>query len=90
MVSVSPAAMVTVLCQMDDYFASQLRHILDKIQASLNLVKCVMRLRWGRRLVNLLLLAQRTKTFTNGGDGRTSLVVSSNITSTMKSLFKEK
>ena len=34
----------------------------------------VMRLRLGRRLVNLLPLAQRTKTFTNGVVGRTWVV----------------
>ena len=33
-----------------------------------------MRFRLGRRLVNLLPLAQRTKTFTNGVDGRTWVV----------------
>ena len=34
----------------------------------------VMRLRLGGRLVNLLPLAQRTKTLTNGDDGRTWVV----------------
>ena len=34
----------------------------------------VMRLRLGRRVVNLSPLAQRTKTLPNGDDGRTSVV----------------
>ena len=40
MVSASAAALVTGLCRMGNYFASQLSHVLDKIQPSLNLVKC--------------------------------------------------
>ena len=37
--SASAAAVVTVLGRVDDYFASQLRRVLDKIQPSLNLMK---------------------------------------------------
>ena len=64
------------------------------IRNSLTFMVTVMRLRMGRRSVNLLLLAQETinKTFTNGDDGRTwvIVVVRSNLTSAMKSLFKRK
>ena len=38
--SASAAAVVAVLCRVDDYFASQLRHVLDKNEPSLNLVNC--------------------------------------------------
>ena len=60
----------------------------------LNTVKCtVIRLRLGRRLVNLLPVAQRTNAFTNSVVDRPWVVgreFESNLTSTMETLFKEK
>ena len=40
MTSASVTAVVTVLCRVDDCFATQLRLVLVKIQPSLTLVKC--------------------------------------------------
>ena len=53
--------------------------------------RCVIRLSLSRRLVNLLPVAQRTNAFTNGVVDRTWVVGRQfDLTSTMKTIFKEK